>query len=393
MSDFVDLPEVKVWEPLSGSTWACPGEVSGWETLKFKPEFRGLGEWALASDYSDEATLLTRKNLATIDWRGSRSTWGIVPHPSSEADTGQPQLEADGVGAIARLGWALALPDPTKDINSQPVLSSTDPAPYKGPAETVIKQLVSANFAAWELDIAVPASLGRGAVVSARPTMDNLFELVTNLAKLGGIGVDIGLVNVGSPDSTRAVLTLLVWTPEDKSKDVLLTADAGTIDSWDQVETEPTATRAVVAGAGTGGMDRIFQIVTTPVSVASAADWSGHRTVFVDGPSSFDPEELTQAGQQALLEGASTRTLALTSSESEGQHAFTDFTVGDTATGQVVTGASVQDAITSIEVNVDVEGGITVAATFGDPSATDAEMDIADQIGALKQAVRQQQRK
>lgn len=403
--DAAAFPVVKVWSNL-GTVWALEGEVAEYEALDFTPEFNGLGSWTLDLSYgSDQATLFERDRLVTIDWRGRRSTWTIVPHESADEESGQPQVEVSGVGALSWLGRELAWPDPTKDINSQPVLSDTDPAPYRGlPAETVIKQLVAANTVpvvasgtTWVRSgtspITVPTSLGLGSIQPARPVFDNLLELVANLANLGGIGVDVGLVNVGDANSTRANLTLLVWAPEDHTRDVLLTDAAGTLDSWDQVETAPTATMAVVAGGGTGGVDRVRQVVTTAASVAAANDWGGHRVVFVDGPSSFDPDELRQAGEQALLDGAATRTLALTSSESEGQLAFYDFYVGDKATAELATGASAQDAITSIQVSVSTDDGINVAPTFGNPDAGDADLDMADQMIALKQAVRGLQRK
>lgn len=392
--DATSFPVVKVWSDL-GDVWALEGEVAEYETLDFAPTLNAVGSWALDLSYaSDQAALFERDRLATDDWRGRRSTWTVVPHLSADDESGQPQIEVTGVGALAWLGRELAWPDPTADINSQPVLSDTDPAPYKGPAETVICQLVAQNLRDRAgVNIVVPTSLGRGSTVTARPVFDNLLELVTNLANLGGLRVDVGLVNVGDDNSTRGNLTLLIDVPEDHTRDVLLTEDAGTLEAWDQVETEPTATMAVVAGGGTGGVDRVRQIVTTPESEAAAAEWGGHRVVFVDGPSSFDPDELRQAGEQALLDGAATRTLALTSAESEGQLAFYDFYVGDKATGQLTTGATVQDAITAIEVSISTDDGIDVRPTFGNPNATDATLDLADQMVAAKRAIRGLQRK
>jgi len=387
------LPVLSVWADL-GDTWAMEGQVSAYETLTFKIEWNGIGSWSMVMDYSDEAAMLERDRLVTIDWRGVRSTWGIVPHFSKDADTGQIQLEVSGVGAYARLGWDEAWPDPARAIGNQPVIASTDPAPYRGPAETVIKQLVRGNLRDRRgMVIAIPTDQGRGATRSARPVFDNLLEVVTNLAKLGGLSVDVGLINVGGATSTRANLTLMVDVPEDKTAEVLLTNPAGTIDAWEQVESEPTATKAIVGGAGNGGADRVFQVVTTPESEAAALAWGGHRVVLVDGPATFDPEELTQAGQQALLDGGATRTLSITAADSEGQMAFRDYSPGDKATGEVIEGETVQEVITSIEVQVSADDGVTVVPTFGDPSATDAELDIADQLGRAKRAIRKLERK
>ncbi|HEX8489308.1 MAG TPA: hypothetical protein VF642_12240 [Propionibacteriaceae bacterium] len=386
-------PVVAVWRDL-GSQWARVGEIGEYNDLKFTPTFNDVGDWTTTLPYEDQALLLTKNRLVTIDWRGVRSTWQVVGfNPSSDEETGETVLAVSGGGALARLGWVLAWPNPALPIGSQPVVGEEDPAPYVGPAETVIRTLVAGNLRdRYGMAITCPPSQGRGTTVTARPVFDNLLELVTKLAKDGGIGVDVGLVDVAE-SATRANLTLRFWTPVNRAKSVLLTAAAGTLDKWEQADTAPTATKALVGGAGNGGADRFFTWpVTTPKSTATASEWGGHREVFVDGPATFDPAELQQAGRQALTEGAETRTLALTSAESEGQQAFRHFAVGDIATGEVLTGASVQDVITSIAVTVD-ENGIDVVPTFGNPSATDATLDLAEQVGALRRALRYQERK
>lgn len=387
-----DLPVVAVWRDL-GTQWARVGEIGEYSELKFTPTFNDVGDWTLTLPYADQALLLEPGRLVTIDWRGIRSTWEVNPfNPSSDEETGETVLAISGVGALSRLGWEQAWPDPNRPIDSQPVTSPEDPAPFRGSAETVARLLVAGNLRdRYGMDIVCPVSQGRGTAVTARPVFDNLLELVTKLARDGGIGVDIGLVDVAE-SSTRARLTLQFWTPMNRAKSILLTAAAGTLDKWEQVDTAPTATKALVGGAGNGGADRFFTIVTTPASEAAALRWGGHRVVFVDGPATFDPAELQQAGREALAEGAETRTLALTSAESEGQQAFRHFNVGDIATGEVLTGASVQDVIRSITVTVD-ENGIDVAPTFGNPSATDATLDLAEQIGELRRALRYQERK
>lgn len=388
-----ELPVLTVWAA-GGNRWRMVGQISAYESLTFRPEDNGIGAWSLTMDYTDEATQLVEGRLVTIDWRGVRTTWDVVPHPKSDDATGQPQLEVSGVSALARLGWDIAWPDPTKAIASQPVLTDTDPAPYKGSAETVVKSLVRGNLVNRRgMALTVRPDLARGTTQTARPVFDNLLELTTNLAKLGRISLDLNLVSTGGKGATTADLVFDVHTPADKTRSVVLTAAAGTLDAWEQIETEPTVTMAIVGGAGTGGADRVFSIVTTPASIAAANAWGGHRVVLVDGPQSFDPDELTQAGQQALLDGAATRTLQLTAADSDGQQAFRDYVPGDKASGEVVTGATVQDVITSIEVTISADEGVSVVPTFGDPSATDAQLDMADQLGKLKQAVRRLERK
>jgi hypothetical protein len=398
-----DLPNLAAWSfnTVEGR-WQREGEIAEYNELTFSPSFLTPGDWTVSLPVdTDYLEILDTANLVTIDWRGYRSTWRIgAPnlHLTDDSETPTFVYEVGGVGALAMLKWAPALPDPAKaiitpDLSDQPVLAETDPAPYNGPAETVITQLVAGNLRDWYgLPIVVPASQGRGSVQPARPQMDDLLELVTNIAKVGGIGVDVGL-EASSPTATRADLTLRIWVPEDKTRDVRLTAAAGTLEAWEQAETEPTLTKAIVMGAGTGGMDRVKLIVTTPDSEAAAKKWGGHRVQMVDGPSSFDPEELRAAGEAAILEGSATRTLSLTAAEAEGLMAFTHYQPGDKGVGEVIEGASVTDVIQSITVTVGNDEGVTVQPIFGNPAAADVQLDIAEQIGALKRRVRHLQRR
>lgn len=406
MSD--DDITIAVWRD-TGPFWRQTGQIGVFQTLAFTPTFLDTGDCTLTLDVdflsNDDWTgpldlLLPKDRLVTIDFRGGRTTWMLAAQTSNQT-AGDADQETDpesmlawsGFSAYAYFSRELAWPDPTKTLDLQPVLTSADPAPYKGPAETVIKKIVGQNLRdRYGLNLVIPPDLARGSVRTARPQMDKISDLVTDLAKLGGIGVDINLISP-SLDSTRADLTLQVWVPEDKTRDILLTAAAGTLAQWEQADSEPTATKALVAGGGTGGMDRVMTIITTPDSEAAAVEWGGHRVVFVDGPSSFDPDEIRQAGEQALLDGASTRTLSLTSAETDGQQAFHHFNVGDKGTGEVLPGATVQDVITSIGVEVAEDGTLTITPTFGNPSATDAILDIADRVGALQRSARHQERK
>lgn len=389
-----DLPTVRVWEELPDA-WYLAGFVDRCEELKFEPTFLDIGSWSLTTDQDDQAAELQQDRLATVDWRAYWTTWDIVPSPSeddSDDGTGQPILEVDGVSAFARLGWTEAWPDPTADINSQPVIADTDPPPLKGPAETVIKAVLQANLVdRYGMNLVIPPDQGRGGPVTFRPQFQKLSDAIPLLAKTGGLGVDIGLVP-DSPDGTRAQLTLLVWEPEDLTDDVILTAAAGTIAGWKLTPQPPTLTKAIVNGAGTGGVDRIRKIVTTPESEAAAQAWSGHREGSIDGPDSFDPDELDQAGREALVAGAATGALELTAAEAEGLQAFTDYRPGVKATGMPATGVPWVDVLTSVPVDVSIDG-VTVSAVLGNPSATDPDVDLADRINVLQTALRRLSRR
>ena len=381
----MSLPTVAVWRPL-GSQWAKVGDVATYSELRFAPTHLDIGSWSMTLPYDDAALAIVKGRLLTFDWRGKRPLTGeiLVRSEATDPETGQLLLNVSGVGAASRLGWGQAWPDPTKGLNdpAQPVSGL-----YSGPAETVVLDIIRQNLRDRDgMAITVPASAGRGGDVKARTRYDNLLELVTKKARRGGIGIRVGLVDTSG---TRAQLKVSVYVPVDRSRRVELSQKIGTVREWNHTETAPTATRALVGGAGTG-TTRVWRQVTTDASNADAAAWGGHRTVFVDYPDSFDNTELDQAGEEALDAGASTTSLALTATEAEGLLAFQDYDVGDKATGELVTGVSVVDVITSIEVAVTATG-VDVTPMFGDPDAHQPELAQAQLIRGLRREVKQLQ--
>ena len=400
-----EAPEVEVWRLDADGSWLSTSGLSLYESLAWTPVFNDLGDWSTTVDEGEQATALVEDTtrLVTIDWRGVTTTWGYgEPGVEWDDDKGLDVYTVTGVGALERLSWEDAWPDPGRDLNDQPVLFDTDPAPYKGPAETVIKQLVAANTVpivasggSWirsgVSSIVVPASTGLGGIVTARPTGDGLLELVQKLAAVGGVGVALNLVR--RPGSaSRADLTLQVWQPRDLTASTLLTTETGTLAAWKQSATAPTLTRAIVNGGGTGGVDRIRRVVTTPDSEAAAAAWGGHRTAWIDGPSSFDPAELDQAGVEAILAGASTQHVSVTTGDVEGQQAFRDYQPGDRVPWLIRDAVPGAAPISSIPVTVD-DQGITCGATIGDPDANDPDVQLGETVRQLGRAIRKQERK
>lgn len=400
MSD--TAPVVRVWRR-GTSDWVETGQIGDFSSLSFTPTRRDIGQWSLSMPLTDQALVLAanKAGFVSIDWRGVRTTWRCVtPAIARDSNSGDLTLNVTGVGALQWLSKQPAWPDPSKPLDSQPVVLDTDPAPYSGTAEAVMKQLVTGNMVPIVASgstsmrsgsplVTVRPSLGRGGPVSARPRMDSLLDLLRNLAGVGGLEFDLGLVDT-TPG--HADLVFDVWETRDLSRSVFLTETEHTLAEFEQNDTEPTATMAIVAGGGAGGMDRVMQVVTTPDSEAAAAAWGGHTVIFVDGPASFDPAELTQAGQEALLQGAETQNLKLTAAEAEGMQAFTHYNVSDIATGAVVEGAEIVAPISSIKVTFD-ETGVTVEPTFGDPDAANPDVQLGETVRDMGRRLRKQERK
>lgn len=380
-------PIIRVWR-YDGTSFLETGQIAAYSSLKWTPTFLDVGTWSITLPYEGQALTLLPDRLVTIDWRGVRSTWVITSFaPASDDATGQPTLTVTGQGAFAVLGWGLAWPQPTQPLSAQVPVTSADPASYGGPAEGVLRNVIADNLRdRLNLPITIGTNPGSGTTVHIRAQFQNILELVQLKAGLGGIAVDVGLVD-SSP--TRADLTVEFYTPSDRGGSIWLSSKVGTLASWAQQDTAPTATVVLVAGHKSGST-RTWAQVSTQGSRAAAVAWGGTREVYLSGPDTTDPDELTQAGLEALASGARTRSVTLTAAEAEGMRAFLHYNVGDVGNFELPTGDSVNAPITSIAVTVENsgDGPYNVQPTVGDPAAKDARQLMANTIRNIARSVR-----
>lgn len=383
------LPVVRIWHP-DGNEWVQVGVLGTYEGLTFKSVAYDLGSFSVSAEYVGQAFNLTQGSLLTIDWRGKRTTWWGDSYKFSNSD-GKVTVDVTGKSALALLARADVWIDPTVGIKNQPDLKADDPAPYRGPAETVVKQIVTGNYVnRLGFALRVPATQDLGSSVRVRPKFDNLLEMVLTKARAGGILVDVGLVNVGAETSTRARLTLQVRTRTNRSNEVRLSTRLGTVASWEQTTTAPTLTKAIVVDKDGAGV-KVREVVTTPESEAVAAAWGGHWTARVVGPGSKDAEELQEAGKEAILNGIGGKSLSITAAEAVGMRAFVHYDVGDIGTAELVEGDALVDTITSIEVAVGSDG-VSVTPTFGNPDASQPFARLASFLRQIRRNVKHLER-
>lgn len=385
-----EMVEVSVWEA-DGDEYQMVGGIA-YDRLDFGPRHLDVGPWSMTVTEGPQSAKLTPARLVTTLYRGTLLTWVVNPvtDQSAEDTTGATRTVA-GFDALSMLGWETAWPNPTLRIGNQdpqgrvPLAEPEGPG-GKAPAETVIRTLIADNFRDRAgFPLVCPPSQGRGSDVVARPEFDNLQELVLRKAKAGGIGVRLGLVNTTS--STRAALTLSFYVPRDRTTRVHLTAADGSLESWSLTRNAPTCTQAIVVGAKNADETAAYvKVVTTPESIADAANWGGHRSLLVEGPETFDDEPLIDAGEDALREGAAVTALDMAASEPVGTLAFRDFAVGDRVIAVPVAGVEIADVLTSITVTHD-DGPITVTPTFGDPDADLPGVQEAQIVRGLRREV------
>lgn len=369
--------EVSIWSRL-GAEWALVGGAT-YDRVEFEQRHQDVGVWSMSLPHGTQSETVKPGRLVTTKYRDELGTWTVAPLTLTQSDDEDLTRTIGGYDALWMLGWALAYPSPNAPLTQQATEGN-----YSGPAETVIRSLVTDNLTFQTgLTFDAPPSLGRGLGSTSKPRFDNLLQEVLRVAKRGGIGVRFGLVPTTS--DTRARLTLGFYEPADRTARVQLSAADGSLASWEHTESPPSATKAIVGGAGTGA-GQYLREVTSPASVADAAAWEGHRVVYVDGPETFDNAPLDEAGLNALSEGAATTTLTMEADEPVGTKAFRSFTVGDKVTAIPVPGLRIPDVVQAIRV-VHEDGDPEVSPIFGNPDVGDPDAQTAELIRNLRREV------
>jgi hypothetical protein len=249
----VEKLPVDVWERV-GSGWEWRGQIGGYTSFSAEPRWRSPGAWSIQMRYTTEAELLVEQRAITFDLRGERFTGLVEKVAPSKGEDRVPMLEVSGRGALALLDDTVCYPDPTAGASAQLVTH------YRatGPAETVLRTLILAQHVTRKGEsLTIPASTGRGDTVTVNLFFDNLLEVVRKQARVGGLGLKMGLENTTS--STRAQMVLRFLEGGDKSAWVTLNPNSGLLRSWRSEDGIPGATRAVV----------LASIRDTPVTIAS----------------------------------------------------------------------------------------------------------------------------
>ena len=240
----MDKVTVAVWEKLAaGQGWGKVSECETWTALSVEPRFNKPGPWSLSVPWGSQAASFSKDRLVTFDARGFRVTCLVDKFAAASDEQGQPILTVSGVEALSLIGDALGWPTPGNTLAEQRSVRYY----VTGAAESVLRSFVKLNMDRLGYEMVFPASLGRGSTITVNSAFDNVLAIVTEKATLAGLRVRTGLVNTTS--STRADLRTWFETPEDVSRQVVLSHAAGTVRSWSQEDAAPTATRVLVQAA------------------------------------------------------------------------------------------------------------------------------------------------
>lgn len=305
---------------------------------------------------------------------------GPITSQTLKKDKGLSERTYVGTSDLALLSDRVTYPNPKAKPGSQ------DTAYYKqtGPAETLIKQLITANAGAEALPerripaLTVASDRARGPRSSINTRLKDVLQEAAALAKASGLVLDCAQ----APDSASTVFE--VSEVADKSRRIRLTARSDELIEYTVALTAPTATAVIVGGPGEGA-DRQLQEHT------QENPWGARRIeVFKDRRDTQEASELTKAAQEQLADSAEKTKLTFTVHDSPYRKFGRDYGLGDVITVELDTGAIFTEQITSATVtweNNAREVTLTVGNTDDDLVTSEERKkirELAQQVAALE---------
>lgn len=230
----------------------------GWATpkyLKCTPRLKALGTATLTVADTDPRIADLRADGARvrIHYLGEYQMSGWVDTSSGLFPTVQGEKTFNIIDDSVLLDDVLGFPNPTLPTEKQGANDTEDVEAYytvTGPAETVVKNLVTAN-AIQRLGmshVVCAPDLGRGAVITVKIRMTSLRDQLYPAIVDAGVGVTVREVNG----------KLVVDCFEPKPYPRTVSESSGIVVGGSYSIQAPTVTRAIVGGGGEG-RDRVFR--------------------------------------------------------------------------------------------------------------------------------------
>lgn len=228
-----------------------------------------------------------------------------------------------------------------------------------GPAETVLRTLVSANAPRQGVPVEVAASTGLGATMTVKLRMHTLGDKVIPRVSALGLGVRV------EQDPDETVRRLITWVPTTHTK--VLTEESGIVLPGAEFSIQaPSATRVVV-GAGGEGTARVFRQI---IDAALETAWGVSRSVFVDARdiAATDPDLtalIAERAAEALAENSEVTSLKIELVETDNWQYGTTFDLGDIVPIRLVGESTVTDRINEVALSWQAGSGLEITPRIG----------------------------
>lgn len=324
------------WNEASSVTFTVPSDD------RRIADLRAQGARAVINYFADQDDAEPTLNMSgvLIEQSGQPRSGRVTPVTFT--------IEDDWVDVMQRtIGW----PSPDAPIGSQAVAYNK----VKGPAETVARDIIRRNIERIGKPLTIPASLGRGSIITVRirmhPLVDRLFPAVDE----AGIGVRI--IQQGSARH-------LVFSERD-TYPMVLSDLAGEVAEGGYRITAPTVTR-LVCGASGKKEARIFRL---KVDTARESAWGMVREEFldcrdIDYPSTDFEDDVTDRANERLAETGPTSGCNARLQESARMWVGREIRLGTNVQIQLGDGPVVADVVREIRVTSS-PAGVTVEPLVG----------------------------
>lgn len=366
-------------------------------TMEANLYYNMVGSWQMTIPYDDAIWDLIKAGTSFIvhfNWGGLFEFGGKCESPGYEdsmpgsSGKGGPYIDLSGADYLSIIANRVAFPDPTLAWASQTGGSSDAFGP--APLESVIKHYVSRNvgvdaLAARKvtlLDIASNQARGSNVSYNAKFADGVALNLMDVIRLLVAAGSPMG-VSINKTSDKRLLFD--VYVPRDLTSSVWFSRELGNLTSISMSYTDPTVTHALVRGASA------FVETTNPDD-----QWSRIEQL-VDQSSESDSTALTNAGKDALAQGAAGATMSLSTSDIPYLTFGRDYKLGDTVTVEVRPGDLFTDIISMVNLRADPTSSPSIVVTptignVGNPDNSDQSViaKLVNRVRNLEQRLNAQ---
>lgn len=266
-------------------------------------------------------------------------------------------------------------PNPTGTINQQ-----GDEDAYftrRGPAETVLKQILAPNVTRQGTELTIPATAGLGSTITGQMRFHTVAERLFPAVEDAGLGV-----RVIQQDDTRV---LDVFEPATFPR--VLTQESGVVAAGEYSVTAPTVTRVLIAAGGEGTARVVREKILSDLEDEHGVVLPAFRDARdVNNDEGNLEAELVERMDETLEEGAPKASLKCELAETGWFRFGVSFNVGDRVSVQLAGAPVITDVVRAVAFEWSPGDGVKVTPRVGEWSDV-ADAALIGRVASLSRAV------
>lgn len=304
------------------------GEVDDFQKLELRCRFNDVSTWSLTLNRQHKmAPELVQPGAGIIVYRKNQVFFsGLTLSTVQDVSHDQNVLTVAGEDDTTWLKRRLAHPQPG---TSAPPYSSVAEDVRTGVASTVMQEfflvnLGSSALSSRQVGITNAADPVLGPSLTGSGRWQSLLQLLQELAvasEAAGTVLGFEIKESGGAPQFR------IYGAQDLTASVIFSPDRQNLAGFTYNDDAPTTTYAVAGGAGEGTARTILEKVSS-----LRADWGRIEGEFVDARHAADANELGQAADKALTEGAGATSVSIGVIDTEYHRFGTHYNLGDKVT-------------------------------------------------------------